>query len=187
MGIVHQLLETRGKQGALELGTLKRREVEAAAAYMADEDSSIGFLYSGWNQARSMPCRPTGSSDQFCDFDPAGGRIRLHAGGEPGAVSAARHDVHAVGGQQLGWPELRRRQRQAVGRRYRGGPIRTGSGQAAGVVGGHAAHLRDGTPRAAAVFPHRPGHSPPVAYGLRGNRQGDLHNLLGRELGDEIG
>ena len=28
-----------------------RREIEAAAAYMADEESGIGFLYSGWCQA----------------------------------------------------------------------------------------------------------------------------------------
>jgi hypothetical protein len=56
MGTVHQLLEARGKQGALELGGLERQEVEAAAAYMADEVSSIGFLYSGWCQA-ALPHR----------------------------------------------------------------------------------------------------------------------------------
>lgn len=56
MGTVHQLLEARGKQGALELGSLERREVEAAAAYMADEDSNVGFLYSGWCQA-ALPHR----------------------------------------------------------------------------------------------------------------------------------
>ncbi len=56
MGTVHRLLEARGKQGTLELGSLERQEVEAAAAYMADEDASVGFLYSGWCQA-ALPHR----------------------------------------------------------------------------------------------------------------------------------
>jgi hypothetical protein len=50
MGTVHQLLEAKGKQGALALG-LERQEIEAASAYMSDEDAAIGFLYSGWCQA----------------------------------------------------------------------------------------------------------------------------------------
>ena len=56
MGTVHQLIEARGKQGALELGGLERREIEAAAAYMSDEDNAVGFLYSGWCQA-ALPHR----------------------------------------------------------------------------------------------------------------------------------
>ena len=56
MGTVHRLLEAKGKQGTLELGNLERQEVEAAAAYMADEDASVGFLYSGWCQA-ALPHR----------------------------------------------------------------------------------------------------------------------------------
>jgi hypothetical protein len=50
MGQVHDLLAARGKKAALE-ADLTRAEVEAAAAYMADEESGIGFLYSGWCQA----------------------------------------------------------------------------------------------------------------------------------------
>jgi hypothetical protein len=50
MGIVHDLIERQGKQMAL-LTEADRRAVEAAAAYMADEDNGIGFLYSGWCQA----------------------------------------------------------------------------------------------------------------------------------------
>ena len=50
MGAVHDVIEQHGKQAAL-LAFLDRREVEAAAAYMADEDAGIGFLYSGWCQA----------------------------------------------------------------------------------------------------------------------------------------
>src|SRR5271166_2004200 len=55
MGTVHDLIERQGKQAAL-LTELDRRAVEAAAAYMADEDNGIGFLYSGWCQA-ALPHR----------------------------------------------------------------------------------------------------------------------------------
>ena len=50
MGTVHRLLEARGKAGALA-ADVDRRVVEAAAAYMGDEDSGVGFIYSGWAQA----------------------------------------------------------------------------------------------------------------------------------------
>ena len=55
MGTVHQLIEARGKSGALA-AHLNRKEVEAAAAYMFDENNGIGFLYSGWCQA-ALPHR----------------------------------------------------------------------------------------------------------------------------------
>ena len=50
MGTVHQLIEAHGKSAALAVDD-DRRKVEAAAAYLANEDTSIGFLYSGWCQA----------------------------------------------------------------------------------------------------------------------------------------
>src|ERR1700733_8272950 len=50
MGSVHDLIEQQGKQAAL-LAEIDRRAVEAAASYLADEDTGIGFLYSGWCQA----------------------------------------------------------------------------------------------------------------------------------------
>src|SRR3954471_15157838 len=56
MGTVHDLLEAKGKQQQALLSGLDRREIEAASAYMADEDSGIGFLYSGWCQA-ALPHR----------------------------------------------------------------------------------------------------------------------------------
>ena len=55
MGILHEIIEHQGKQVAL-LTEADRRAVEAAAAYMADEDNGIGFLYSGWCQA-ALPHR----------------------------------------------------------------------------------------------------------------------------------
>jgi hypothetical protein len=42
MGTVHDLIENYGKQAALQ-AVPDRREVEAAASYLADEDAGIGF------------------------------------------------------------------------------------------------------------------------------------------------
>jgi Plasmid encoded RepA protein len=50
MGEVHKLLEKHGKAGVLQLD-LDRRVVDAAAAYMANEEGEVGFLYSGWAQS----------------------------------------------------------------------------------------------------------------------------------------
>ena len=55
MGTVHDLIEARGKAGTLAFD-FDRPVVEAAAAYMADEDAGVGFLYSGWCQA-ALPHR----------------------------------------------------------------------------------------------------------------------------------
>jgi Plasmid encoded RepA protein len=49
MGTVHDLLQARGKQGALEAG-IDRSVVEVAAQYLSDEDNALGFAYSGWAQ-----------------------------------------------------------------------------------------------------------------------------------------
>ena len=56
MGTLHRLIGENGKQGTLQFGEFCRAEVEAAAAYMADEDNAIGYLYSGWCQA-ALPHR----------------------------------------------------------------------------------------------------------------------------------
>jgi hypothetical protein len=55
MGAVHDLIEQQGKQAAL-LTEADRRSVEAAASYMADDNTNIGFLHSGWCQA-ALPHR----------------------------------------------------------------------------------------------------------------------------------
>jgi len=49
MGTLHELLETKGRLGAIEAG-IERGVVEVAAAYLSDEDSGLGFAYSGWAQ-----------------------------------------------------------------------------------------------------------------------------------------
>src|SRR5919199_6925601 len=56
MGTVHQLISEHGKHGVLALGTMDRDIVEAAARYMADEESGLGFIYSGWAQC-ALPHR----------------------------------------------------------------------------------------------------------------------------------
>ena len=55
MGTIHQLIEEQGKSGAIASG-LDRDLIEAAARYMADEDSGLGFIYSGWAQC-ALPHR----------------------------------------------------------------------------------------------------------------------------------
>jgi hypothetical protein len=53
---VHKLIAALGRHGALQSAETDadRRAVEAAVAYMSDEDAGVGFLYSGWCQA-AMP------------------------------------------------------------------------------------------------------------------------------------
>jgi len=55
VGTVHDLIEAKGRQGALS-SDLDRKIVDTASAYMADEDNGIGFVYSGWAQA-ALPHR----------------------------------------------------------------------------------------------------------------------------------
>lgn len=55
MGKVHKLISEHGRQGAL-LFDVDRRVLEAAADYMADEESGIGYMYSGFAQA-ALPHR----------------------------------------------------------------------------------------------------------------------------------
>src|SRR4051795_5936656 len=50
MGTVHQLLLEFGREEALK-ADIDRAIVDTAAAYLAAEDTDIGFLYSGWAQA----------------------------------------------------------------------------------------------------------------------------------------
>jgi hypothetical protein len=49
MGEVHDILEAKGRDGALQAG-LERAIVDAASAYMGDEDNALGFVYAGWAQ-----------------------------------------------------------------------------------------------------------------------------------------
>jgi hypothetical protein len=63
MGTVHNLLEAKGKQGAIQAG-ISRDVVEAASYYMGDEDSGLGFAFSGWAQA-ALPHRRLPNEDPW--------------------------------------------------------------------------------------------------------------------------
>src|SRR3954468_19451705 len=56
MGEVHKIIEDHGKKAAVTILGADRSAVEAAAAYMGDPDSGVGFLYSGLCQA-ALPYR----------------------------------------------------------------------------------------------------------------------------------
>ncbi|GAB6969085.1 replication protein RepA [Komagataeibacter kakiaceti JCM 25156] len=72
MATIHDLLETRGKQHALDFG-LDRDIVEAASAYMSDEENGLGFIYSGWAQC-ALPHRRLKPSEPW---QMASDRVRL--------------------------------------------------------------------------------------------------------------
>jgi hypothetical protein len=72
MGAVHQVIEEKGKSGAIATG-LDRDVIEAASRYMADEESGLGFIYSGWAQC-ALPHRRL-ANDQ--PWQIASDRVRL--------------------------------------------------------------------------------------------------------------
>jgi hypothetical protein len=90
MGTVHDLIEARGKAGTLAFD-IDRPVVEAAAAYMADEDAGIGFLYSGWCQA-ALPHRRL-ANDKGWQIE--GERVTLIV--EPGMRKGLQGDPEPVG------------------------------------------------------------------------------------------
>jgi hypothetical protein len=86
MGTVHDILEAHGRQAALTF-EIERRVVEAAMAYMSDEDGGIGFLYSGWCQA-ALPHKRLADDkgwqvegDRYCLIVEPG--MRRGPGGQP--------------------------------------------------------------------------------------------------------
>ena len=90
MGTVHDLIEAKGKVGTLAFD-FDRAVVEAASAYMADEDAGIGFLYSGWCQA-ALPHRRL-ANDQGWQIE--GERVRLIV--EPGMRGGDKGKLESVG------------------------------------------------------------------------------------------
>jgi hypothetical protein len=83
MGEVHSLIEQLGKQGALKRDR-DRREVEAAAAYMADEEAGIGYLFSGWCQA-GLPRKRLADSEGW-QIETEGVILVVEPGMRPGAA-----------------------------------------------------------------------------------------------------
>ncbi|GBQ99303.1 plasmid replication initiator [Acetobacter nitrogenifigens DSM 23921 = NBRC 105050] len=85
MATIHDLLEARGKQHALDFG-LDRDIVEAASAYMSDEENGLGFIYSGWAQC-ALPHRRLQPSEPW---QMSSDRIRLII--EPGIKPVGQTD-----------------------------------------------------------------------------------------------
>ena len=77
MGTVHDILEHKGKGGALAAGHA-REVVEAATTYMSDEDNALGFAYSGWAQC-ALPLKKLAPEARW---EIATNRVRLVV--EPG-------------------------------------------------------------------------------------------------------
>jgi hypothetical protein len=83
MGDVHQIISRHGKQAALKLD-VNRREIEAAAAYMADEDAGIGYLFSGWCQA-GLPHRRLADTEGW-QIETEGVILVVEPGMRPGSA-----------------------------------------------------------------------------------------------------
>lgn len=90
MGVVHDLLEARGKQATRSLigGRRGPRIVEAAAGWAADEDIGTGYMYSGWCQTALPHRRPSDNAaiwkletDSMTLLVEPG--VRVQPGGEP--------------------------------------------------------------------------------------------------------
>lgn len=83
MGEVHHIISAHGKQAALRLD-VDRSEVEAAAAYMADEDAGIGYLFSGWCQA-GLPHKRLADNEGW-QIETEGVILVVEPGMRPGAA-----------------------------------------------------------------------------------------------------
>jgi hypothetical protein len=83
MGDVHSIIELHGKHEALKRD-LDRRQVEAAAAYMADEEAGIGYLFSGWCQA-GLPHKRLADSEGW-QIETEGVILVVEPGMRPGSA-----------------------------------------------------------------------------------------------------
>jgi hypothetical protein len=93
MGKVHERLQELGRQGALAFATtvVDRRALDAASEYLTDEDTSTGFLFSGWCQT-GLPHKALGDDDVWrVDTD----RVNLMI--EPGSVTTPNGGTRRVG------------------------------------------------------------------------------------------
>ena len=90
MGTVHDILEAKGKQQAL-LSGLDRREIEAAAAYMADEDS--GIVTQAWSPIGGITFYPRPGAEGRVNVmqDPVIAEIAAAHGKTPAQVMIRWH------------------------------------------------------------------------------------------------
>ena len=85
MGAIHELILLEGKQDALK-ADVRREVVEAAAAYLSDENSGTGFLYTGWCQT-ALPHKKL-LDDQDWQVTADNVTLIVEAGARPGPASA---------------------------------------------------------------------------------------------------
>ena len=95
MGEIHRRLEEHGRQGSLALPELDianyRQVLEAAAAFMSDEEQRTGFLYSGWCQT-ALPHKKL-PDDQIWMVKTDHLRLMI----EPGSVATSAESPVRVG------------------------------------------------------------------------------------------
>jgi hypothetical protein len=86
MAVVHDLLETLGKRTAVEQNVVPRDVLEAAAFYMADEDSALSFAYAGWAQC-ALPHRRI-PVEQAWEVNTGQMRLLVEPGRRPTGIDA---------------------------------------------------------------------------------------------------
>jgi len=93
MGKVHEQLDQLGRQGALLFAEtdLDRKALEAAALYMADEASGVGFLFAGWCQT-ALPHKRLGD-DEIWSVDTDHVSLMIEPGSIKGLDGAVRVGV----------------------------------------------------------------------------------------------
>jgi len=84
MGRVHELIELKGRAGAILAlqDDCDRRIVDTAASYMADEENGVGFIFSGWAQA-ALPHRRLKSDDSVWQLETERVRLMVEPGRRP--------------------------------------------------------------------------------------------------------
>ena len=93
MGLVHERINKHGRQGALAFAdtAADRKALEAALTYMSDDESSTGFLFSGWCQT-ALPHRRL-ADDQIWTLETDHVKLMVEPGSMHGPDGAVRVGV----------------------------------------------------------------------------------------------
>jgi hypothetical protein len=81
VAFVHDVLTTKGKKAAQDENIIQRDVLEAASAYMSDEDTALSFAYAGWAQC-ALPHRKIERTPTGLPWEVSSGQMRLVV--EPG-------------------------------------------------------------------------------------------------------
>ena len=93
MGLLHDRIAQHGRQGALAFAdtALDRKALEAAFTYMSDDESSTGFLFSGWCQT-ALPHRRL-ADDEIWTLETDHVKLMVEPGSMHGPDGAVRVGV----------------------------------------------------------------------------------------------